>query len=116
MFTTRSHDVAVQLDVSVKNSFTVEAIEKNETIQMLKCHIKESQMADTKSMNALLDFLTCLPLAIRQTAAYMSRTGMSTARYLEHCQSNDGVTIELLEKEFEERRRYKTTKNPIATT
>lgn len=116
LFTTRSHEVAVQLDVPLKNSFTVEAMNKDEAIQMLKCHIKESQMADTKSMNVLLNFLTCLPLAVRQAAAYLSRTGMSTARYLEHCQSSDAATIELLGKEFEERRRYKATKNPIATT
>jgi len=83
---------------------------------MLRRHLKESQMNDAESTNKLLDFLADLPLAIRQASAYIARTGISTAKYLQHCQSSDLKTIKLLSKDFEDRGRYDNIKNPVATT
>jgi hypothetical protein len=41
---------------------------------------------------------------------------MSIARYLEHCNSSDKTLIKLLSRDFDDRGRYKGTRNPVATT
>ncbi len=46
----------------------------------------------------------------------MSKKGMSTTKYLKHCQSRDETLIRLLSEDFEDRGRYKDIKNPVATT
>ncbi|KAF5122371.1 hypothetical protein E5D57_012848 [Metarhizium anisopliae] len=64
----------------------------------------------------LLDILADLPLAIKQASAYMTETGITTARYLYHYRSSDKNMIRLLSRDFEDQGRYKTIKNPVATT
>ncbi|RKK27891.1 hypothetical protein BFJ66_g16444 [Fusarium oxysporum f. sp. cepae] len=83
---------------------------------MLQARLREDQVLDRASTDSLLDFLDDLPLAIRQASAYMSKTGISTARYLEHCLSSDATLVKLLSQEFEDRGRYDRIKNPVATT
>jgi len=64
-----------------------------EAVQLLQRNLDKSQMHDTVSTTALLDYLTYLPLAIKQASAYMAKTGMSTAKYLGHCQSSNKRVI-----------------------
>jgi len=116
LFTTRNHEVAVMLDIPDRNIIPTTEMDTAEAIMLLRRGIKESQMQDTTSTTALLSVLTYLPLAIKQASAYMAKTGTSTTRYLEHCRSSDKRLIKLLSKDFEDQGRYKTTKNPVATT
>ncbi len=116
LFTTRNHEVTAWLDIPGRNVFTIEEMSRDEAVEMLKRYLKESQTRDVESMNRLLDFLTSLPLAIRQASAYMARTGISTTRYLQHCQSSDVKLVKLLSKDFMDRSRYKIGRNPVATT
>ncbi|KAI5460988.1 hypothetical protein BGZ63DRAFT_446076 [Mariannaea sp. PMI_226] len=116
LFTTRNHEVVVRLDIPTSGVITTVEMSREDAIRMLRRNLKDSQIRDTASMNGLLDFLADLPLAIRQASAFMARTGMSTTKYLGHCQSSDKKLIALLSEEFEDRGRYKNAKNPVATT
>ena len=116
LFTTRNHEVAVRLDIPERNIITTAEMDDIEATMLLRRGIKERQMQDTASTTALLDVLAYLPLAIKQASAFMAKTGNSTTRYLDHCRSSDKRLIKLLSKDFQDQGRYKTTKNPVATT
>lgn len=75
-----------------------------------------SKELETAYTDGLLDFLADLPLAIKQASVYMARTGTTTARYLDHCRSSDMTVIKLLSQGFEDRSRYISVGNAVATT
>lgn len=114
LFTTRNREVAVRLGIG--KVFTAESMSRSEAIKLLQGRLNETQTRDAESMNELLNILSDLPLAITQASAYMNRTGMLPAQYLEHCQLSDKDLIRLLSKKFEDRGRYKSLENSIATT
>ncbi|KAM3562111.1 hypothetical protein MY1884_002017 [Beauveria asiatica] len=116
LVTTRNHEVAIRLDVPKPGLFKVDKMHRAESAKLLYWGLDESQIDDTMSTSALLDFLTDLPLAVKQASAYMAERNMSTARYLGHCQSSNKTLIRLLSKDFGDRGRYETTHNPVATT
>ncbi|GAB1314018.1 Tetratricopeptide-like helical (Fragment) [Madurella fahalii] len=115
LFTTRNRDVAVKFDISNQNTVSLKEMTRSEATKLLEKNLGESQ-CDEQSMASLLDFLANLPLAIKQASAFMSKTGMSVSKYLGHCRSSDKGLIKLLSKDFEDRGRYNTIQNPIATT
>lgn len=116
LFTTRSHQISIDLDICARNSHMVPEMSRLESISMLKQNVKSSQTQSTENLNALLDFLADLPLAIKQASAYMSKTGISVAKYLSYCRSSDKKLIKLLSKGFEDRGRYDSVANPVAAT
>ncbi|SPJ92435.1 uncharacterized protein FTOL_13721 [Fusarium torulosum] len=116
MFTTRNHQIAVRLDISPRNVFVIREMTRDESVRMLQQNMNDRQVSDVENANDLLDFLTDLPLAIKQASAYMDNTGISIARYLQHCRSSDKRLIELLSKDFEARGRYDHSTNAVATT
>ncbi|KAJ4176050.1 hypothetical protein NW755_014637, partial [Fusarium falciforme] len=115
LFTTRTREVTVRLDVHPAGIIKTTKMSREEATEMLQARLTETQMQDTASLTGLLDFLDDLPLAIRQASAYMHKTGMTTARYLEQCRSSDSTLVNLLSRDFEDRGRYDTIKNPVAT-
>jgi len=116
LVTTRNHEVTVSLDIPDESIITIGEMGVAEATKLLRNNLKESQTQDAADTAKLLDFLAYLPLAIRQASAYMAKTRMSTAKYLDHCQSGSERTIELLSKDFQDRGRYKTVRNPVAAT
>ncbi len=116
LFTTRNHKVVVRLDVPERNRIPVTEMSRSEAIELLQRNLKGSQIRDAESTMGLLDFLADLPLAIKQASAYISETGISTTKYLKHCQSTDKTLIQLMKKDFEDRSRYEGIGNAIATT
>ena len=117
LFTTRNHEVAVDLADSPKDDiFQLGEMSDAEAHQLLATGLDDAQIHDTEKTTQLLAFLENLPLAIRQASACMAKKQISTAKYLHFCQSSDDDTIELLSRDFEDRGRYRNAKNPIATT
>ncbi|KAK0623518.1 hypothetical protein B0T14DRAFT_425965 [Immersiella caudata] len=116
LFTTRNHELGVRLVESESCMIPVEEMSREEALKLLRKNLKGDQMSDTRSNEALLEFLASLPLAIRQASAYMAKKQISTTQYLELCKSSDEDMIELLSKDFEDRHRYKSIQNPVATT
>jgi len=116
LFTTRNHELGVRLVESERHIIPVEEMGRDEALKLLRKNLNGDQMSDTRSSEALLEFLANLPLAIRQASAFMAKKQISTAQYLELCKSSDEDMIELLSKDFEDRHRYETIQNPVATT
>ncbi len=116
LFTTRNREAIAWLDIPTSNLITTIEMRRDEALELLQRNLDESQTRDAESTMDLLGFLADLPLAIKQASAYMAKTGMSTTRYFQHCQSSDENLIKLLSKEFEDRGRYRNIQNPIATT
>ncbi|KAK0741212.1 P-loop containing nucleoside triphosphate hydrolase protein [Schizothecium vesticola] len=116
LFTTRNHELGVRLVESESHILPVEEMDRDEALKLLRKNLKGDQMSDTRSNEALLEFLANLPLAIRQASAYMAKKQISTAQYLQLCKSSDEDVIELLSRDFEDRHRYETIQNPVATT
>ncbi|KAL6401658.1 putative kinesin light chain [Ilyonectria robusta] len=116
LFTTRNHEVTTHLCIPMTNIFKMAEMNGIEATQLLHNNLRESQTRDLKSPESLLACLAHLPLAIKQASSYMAKTGMSTAKYLDYFQSGDKTRSQLLSRDFEDSNRYKTTRNPIATT
>ncbi|RYP79040.1 hypothetical protein DL771_000018 [Monosporascus sp. 5C6A] len=116
LFTTRNHEAVVRLDIPERGVISVTEMSRDEAIELLHGGLKENQTRDAASTAGVLDFLADLPLAIKQASAYMARTGTTTARYLDHCRSSDKTMIKLLSKDFEDRGRYSSIRNAVATT
>jgi tetratricopeptide (TPR) repeat protein len=116
LFTTRSHDVAVRVDTG-GSIISVERMERSEARRLLERPLKDHQKRDEGSTMKLLDFLEDLPLAVKQASAFMElQQDISTTDYLEICLSGDLERIELLSEAFEDRQRYNTVQNSVATT
>jgi tetratricopeptide (TPR) repeat protein len=115
LFTSRNREAAVRLDIPERNIVTTAEMDVAEATDLLLKGLN-SQRCNLEDAKSLLDFLANLPLAIKQASAYIAKTGMSIARYLEHCKSSDKTLIKLLSKDFEDRGRYKGIQNPVATT
>ncbi|KAH7129455.1 hypothetical protein B0J13DRAFT_452805 [Dactylonectria estremocensis] len=116
LLTTRTREVAVRLDIHTAGIVSTTKMSRGEATQMIEARLTDCQIQDTASTTGLLDLLADLPLAIKQASTFMHMTGMTTARYLEHFRSSDTISVNLLSQDFEDRGRYDTVKNPVATT
>ena len=117
LITTRTHQVAIDLNTSERGRISVPAMTPDDARQLLATNLKESQMQDITSTTQLLEHLEFLPLAIRQASAFMAETGSTTNTYLKLCQKSDKTRIELLSKNFEDSSRgYKNAQNAVAMT
>ncbi|KAL6826539.1 P-loop containing nucleoside triphosphate hydrolase protein [Trichoderma camerunense] len=116
LFTTRNVEVSQKLDIRKNNIVHLTGMSQSEATNMLQNGLGPQQMSDAQSLESLLEFLANLPLAIKQASAYMIKTGIAISQYLEYCHSSDEALIRLLSKNFDDRTRYETTQNPVATT
>jgi len=117
LFTTRTREVAVDLVGPSKDDILpIGGMSDDEARELLEKGLQDKQIHDAASTTSLLDFLANLPLALKQASAYMAKTGITTTKYLEYCRSSSESLIKLLSKDFEDRTRYKETRNPVATT
>lgn len=116
LVTTRNREVAVRLDVLEEHKLRLGSMKDDEALSLLRRDLGKGQTSDLKSTRKLLEFLENLPLAVRQASAYMRKTGLTTTKYLQYCQSGDSNLIRLLNTDFEDRGRYKNSNNPVITT
>ncbi|KAI4592830.1 hypothetical protein KJ359_010383 [Pestalotiopsis sp. 9143b] len=116
LFTTRNHEVAVELDVSSESTYAISEMNETEALKLLQSGLKARQLQDSQATQALLNHLAYLPLAIKQASAYMAKRRTTTSTYLQYCLDSDETQIKLLNIGFEDRARYSRDTNPIATT
>lgn len=115
VFTTRSHRIAHHLSPGE----IIEITEMNEekATQLLRNNlIKKELLNDTDGTRKLLDRLTHLPLAIVQAACFMNENFTSVQGYLKLIDGQEQTVIDLLSADFEDEGRYKSIRNPVATT
>ncbi|ETS75640.1 hypothetical protein PFICI_12584 [Pestalotiopsis fici W106-1] len=116
LVTTRNYEVTVRLGVPKGHRLILGSLGDPYALTLLRQDLGEEQTSDSTSTMGLLRFLENLPLAIKQASAYMSKTRITTTKYLQYCQSGDSTFIRLLSTDFEDRGRYKNSKNPVITT
>ncbi|PKY04544.1 violaceus kinesin [Aspergillus campestris IBT 28561] len=115
LFTTRSQKVAVKL----VSSYVITVTEPNTEMSVQILHdalIRKDLLNDRNTVIAFLDQLAYLPLAITQAAAYINTNSISLCDYLLLLEDQEPHVIELLSEVFEDERRYKDIRNPVALT
>jgi tetratricopeptide (TPR) repeat protein len=115
VFTTRNRKIAVKL--AQQSVVNVPAMGEDAATRLLeKCLVNPDLINSTQDTNTLLLQLTYLPLAIVQAAAYINENGTTLGDYVLLLADQEVEVIELLSEEFEDNRRYRDVKNPVATT
>lgn len=115
VFTTRSHRVAHYL--SPGNIIELAEINEEKAIQVLRNNLsKKEVLNDVDGTRQLLDRLTYLPLAIVQAASFINENLVSVQGYLKLLDGQEQSVIDLLSEDFEDEGRYKSIRNPVATT
>jgi hypothetical protein len=115
VFTTRDKKTAVKL---VGQNFTeVPEMDEGGAMQLLQKSLAAPiLLANQRDAKALVRELTYLPLAIVQAAAYINENSIAPADYLSLLNEQENDVIDLLSEEFEDDGRYRSVKNPVATT
>ncbi|KAK2024403.1 phosphorylase superfamily protein [Colletotrichum zoysiae] len=118
LFTTRLRDLA--LSVADDAVVDLDAMSRDDAMELFGRSLhqhRQGLLQDSDSTLKLLDFLTCLPLAITQASAYLNRNRhVSVARYLELLHGTEQTRMSTLSREFDDRTRYPKSRNAIATT
>jgi len=118
VFTTRSQRTAYRL--ANTNVVKVESMDESAAKQLLsESLINQELLSDDKATMDLLEWLTFLPLAIVQAAAFISENVMTPSEYLailQDTQSKEQDLIDILGKDFEDEGRYGRARNPVTTT
>jgi tetratricopeptide (TPR) repeat protein len=115
IFTTPSRKVAVKL--AQANVIEVSEMDEEVATQLLRESLINKDLPNNSQDTAiLLKQLTFLPLAITQATAYINENGIPLSEYSLLLQDQEQNVIELLSEDFEDERRYRDAKNPVATT
>jgi hypothetical protein len=115
IFTTRDRKTAVKL--AHQNIVEVPTISKEMAKDLLQNYLVNKGLLDNKKdTRALLFQLTFLPLAIVQAAAYINKNGIILGDYLSLLRDQEEEVVDLLSKEFKDEGRYRSMKDPVATT
>ncbi|KAL4935266.1 hypothetical protein BDV06DRAFT_217551 [Aspergillus oleicola] len=115
LFTSRNRKLAVNL--ASPNVLSIPDVDQRTAKEILRnLLIRKDLLRDDYMMNALLEQLAFLPLAISQAAAYINQNDISLARYMSLLGEQERSMIELLGEEFEDDRRYAEIQNTVATT
>ena len=115
VFTTRSRKAAVKF--AAANIIQIPEIDEDVAAQILRNSLKNQEiLSDPPVVVDFLSKLTFLPLAIVQAAAYINENGISLEEYLSLWDDTEENILDVLSEEFEDERRYRNQKNPVATT
>ncbi|KUM58276.1 hypothetical protein ACN42_g8885 [Penicillium freii] len=115
LFTTRSNKVAQYL--ATTDTIKIPELDENKATHVLRNSLVDKEVLhDTESTLKLLSRLTFLPLAIVQAASFINENGTTLAGYVELLDGQEQSAIDLLSEDFEDKGRYKSIRNPVATT
>ncbi|KGO58344.1 Acyl transferase/acyl hydrolase/lysophospholipase [Penicillium expansum] len=115
LFTTRSNKVAQYL--AATNVIKIPEMDEHKATRVLRNSLVDKEVLhDIESTRKLLHRLTFLPLAIVQAASFINENGISLASYVETLDGQEQSAIDLLSEDFEDKGRYKSIRNPVATT
>jgi len=118
--TTQNHKITTNLDIAQQQILTVSEISNAEATDLLQKGLLKQQIDNIKSVQRLLNYLTNVPLAVKQASAFIaSNTNVTVSEYLELCKSSNVGLIKMLSEQFEDLYRYRDhakAQNPVATT
>jgi tetratricopeptide (TPR) repeat protein len=126
IFTTRNRraafDMAGENIIEVKKMNLVEA--KALLVKCLDPKTANSLLGDDEAVvDRLLELLTCLPLAITQAGAYMTKNWTTASKYIGYYEENYEEALKLLNRKFRDEGwkplsggEYKSIRDPVART
>ncbi|KAJ5354406.1 uncharacterized protein N7496_012839 [Penicillium cataractarum] len=115
VFTTRSTRVAQYL--APGNIVEIPEMDGTKALKVLRNSlVNKNLLNDDQSARKLLEQLTFLPLAIVQAASFINENQTDIASYVRLLDGQAQDVIDLLSEEFEDEGRYKSIRNPVATT
>jgi hypothetical protein len=115
LFTTQDREAATQF--AGPNIVIVNKIDNTKSKELLQQNVYKKKLIDNNiSIKKLLNLLTNLLLTIIQATAYLNTNGYTIAEYLRIYQKSNNNVIRLLNKDFQDSRRYLSIKNLVATT
>jgi tetratricopeptide (TPR) repeat protein len=115
LLTTRSRHVAVEFAQS--DVIDTEQMDQEEATTLLeKSLIQKQLLQDKVAVVELLTYLTFLPLAITQAAAYLNQTRAPIRTYLGLLQNAEDNGMVVLSREFRDNTRYRGSQNAVGTT
>ncbi|KAG7009655.1 hypothetical protein G7Y79_00002g007700 [Physcia stellaris] len=116
IFTTRDRKVGVEL--AHQNVIDLSQVNEDTATRMLRNLLRRKELVDSEPVDtkAMLAWLTYLPLAIAQAAAYINENIIDVADYLALLGCQEEEAIELLTEDFEDDARYFDMKDSVATT
>ncbi|KAI9744913.1 MAG: hypothetical protein M1818_001839 [Claussenomyces sp. TS43310] len=115
LFTTRDRGAATRY--AERNVIVVDGMDDVEARNLLHGSLQDPlSIEDEDGTRELLYLLVNLPLAIAQATAYINEKVTTIAHYIRIYKESDISVVQLLNKNFEDRRRYPGSRNPIATT
>lgn len=115
LFTTRCNRVA-QLLAPGSTIHVPEMGAKQATRVLESLLIDKDLLEDRESTTELLEQLTYLPLAIAQAASFINQNSTDIKGYITLLNGQEQDAVDLLSEDFEDRERYKSIRNPVATT
>lgn len=118
LITSRNREVALALtDQDEGCLVNVDAMNTEEAVTLLRSKIPKDKSPDKDAL-ALVDDLGCLPLAIKQAAAYIINgpSSMTISKYLQYFRKNEKQQEALLLKDFHDLTRDHDLKNSIILT
>ncbi|KAH7462908.1 hypothetical protein FOMA001_g18466 [Fusarium oxysporum f. sp. matthiolae] len=115
LLTTRSGQVAGEFTQS--DVIFIDQMDQEEaTILLEKSLIQKQLLQDKVAVVQLLTYLTFLPLAITQAAAYLNQTRAPMQTYLGLLRNVENNDTRVLDREFRDNTRYRGSRNAVGTT
>ncbi|KAH8196988.1 hypothetical protein TruAng_008847 [Truncatella angustata] len=115
LLTTRSRQVAEEF--AQADIIDVEQMGREEAMHLLEKSLTQKQiLQDEVLVIELLAYLTYLPLAITQAAAYLNQTKAPIHKYLSLLRGAEKDATKVLGREFRDNTRYRESRNAVATT
>ncbi|KAL6695503.1 hypothetical protein J3F84DRAFT_374542 [Trichoderma pleuroticola] len=111
VLTARDHEFNGKVGVAKQGVITLPMMDRIEASILLRQGLVDDVITDEASMDQLLKALQGFPMAIKQAAAFMANTKVSSAQYLERYNSIKTTLTELLQSIRAEDRNPKMSKH-----
>jgi tetratricopeptide (TPR) repeat protein len=112
--TSRSRNAAFQVTYNYKHILAVDPMGESEAISLLRCQLVGSHT--DADMKLLVETLDCVPLAISQAAAYISRRSLAIHDYLRELSDGNEASPGPLDESLPQGRRDSKRSNSIVAT
>lgn len=114
LVTTRDRRLGVRMSQG-QATIEITALSKERSKELLKNRISEENWSEDDATK-LVEYLTYLPLAITQAAAFISENSITVSEYLELLNNDESDLKELLSEHLEDPRRDWSSENSVLRT
>lgn len=115
IFTTRTRKAAVKQAGS--DIIQVDEMSQDDAMEFLrKSLLRTDRLTENGPAIKLFELLAYLPLALSQAVSFINMNDIPISEYIGLYEGSEEDIIEILSEDFEDQRRYREVKNPVAAT